>query len=264
MDRERLFEAVKSAKGYGGICGDTILRVIDGAMLKYKGEKHILKSVKSTLREISAAFMPESGFRKAKGIALGINWGDMGDVLEKTGEILALHQSTLERKGHFAEMLGDIKRETGFASVLDIGCGLHPFAIPHASCMQGVAYYAMDIHEGAVELVDILFKGLGIEGCAIAGDILAKAPDVQADCAFMFKLLPLLSRLEKNAAARVLRGLEAGFAAVSFPTRSISGRNVGMRSSYGEFVRRELGGFAVVFEKEYANEVLYVMRIGGI
>ncbi|MCL2702470.1 MAG: methyltransferase [Defluviitaleaceae bacterium] len=254
MDTDKLFEAVKASKEYGGICGETVQRVIFAAVPKYKSEKLVLKSVKSTLREISAAFLPEAAVKRAESIMNETDWDCSGDVLAKTAEVLDLHQSTLERKRHFARMLCDIRRVTGFNSVLDVGCGLGPFMIPHTDCMKGVEYYAMDVHTRAIALVRKLIEKLGIKGEAFAGDILVKTPETSVDCVFMFKLLPLLERLEKNGARRVLGELNARYAAISFPTKTMSGKNVGMKDTYDAF----MNGLPVIYREEYANEVLYI------
>ena len=259
-NNERLLLAVKESKEYSRICDETVLRIISAAAPKYKSDKEALKSVKATLREISAAFLTEGNLRKARGILLSINWENQQDILDKTGHILSLHQSSRERLPHFSHMIEDVWRETSFRSVLDIGCGLCPFFIPHMTVLKGVNYYAMDIHRGAVDLVNMFFDCLSISGCAVAGDILIGTPETQADCAFLFKLLPFIERVEKGGSKRIIGGLNCDYIAATFPTRSLSGKNVGMKNTYSALVRDVLSAFPVVYEKEYANEILFILQ----
>jgi len=242
-----LFEIIKSSKEYKYICDETIQRVINAAIPKYKTEKLALKSVKSTLREISAAFLSDADIKKANA------------NISDTAYVLTLHQSTRERTHHFKQMIEDIKQATGFKSVFDIGCGFQPFSIPFVEVLRGVEYYGMDIHEGIIQLVNNLFNSLSIKGGAFTGDILVKTPEIEVDCVFMFKLLPLLERMEKGGARRVLNELNFRYAAISFPTKTLSGKNVGMKDTYNAFVRNELGEFPVIMDEEYRNEILYVL-----
>ena len=56
----------------------------------------------------------------------------------------------------------------------------------------------------------------------------AELPEERFDLALVFKLLPLLGLDGYDLLGRV----RAGFVAVSFPTRTLSGRSVGMERNY--------------------------------
>ncbi len=93
------------------------------------------------------------------------------------------------------------------------------------------------------------------------GDLLCEIPSRQADVALLFKVLPLLERQKAGAAAEVLNRVNAENIVVSFPTRSLSGHNVGMEQHYSEWMEKHIPdnrSVAVRFTEE--NELFYILK----
>jgi 16S rRNA (guanine(1405)-N(7))-methyltransferase len=78
---------------------------------------------------------------------------------------------------------------------------------------------------------------------------------------FLFKVLPTLERQQRGAARSLLRGLEARTIVVSFPTRSLGGREKGMERGFERFMDDVLNGWNVQIEKlTYPAEIFFLLH----
>ena len=85
----------------------------------------------------------------------------------------------------------------------------------------------------------------------------AELPEERFDLALVFKLLPLLGLDGYDLLGRV----RAGFVAVSFPTRTLSGRSVGMERNYSSaFEENCPQRFAIADHFVAGNELIYVLK----
>ena len=81
------------------------------------------------------------------------------------------------------------------------------------------------------------------------------------DLALAFKLLPLLETQRTGAAVETLSAFNADWIAVSFPTRTLGGRNVGMAEHYGEWMEAHVPEDRVIAGRfEMDNELVYILR----
>ena len=79
--------------------------------------------------------------------------------------------------------------------------------------------------------------------------------------ALLFKLLPLLERQQAGSAAQVMNAVNAHWLIVSFPTRTLGGRNGGMAAQYGDWMETHLpSGRAVAESFETKNELFYLLK----
>jgi len=92
-------------------------------------------------------------------------------------------------------------------------------------------------------------------------DILSKIPTVATDVVLLFKIIPLLEQQKKDYYRQLINELQAKYIVVTFPTKTMSGKSVGMLENYtkqfDEFV--ESSGFQTLFRKSYRNELLYII-----
>ncbi|NLO48676.1 MAG: methyltransferase [Clostridiales bacterium] len=259
MDVYELLGEINSSKKYAGICEETILRILSSEITKHKKSKEVVKSVKNRLHQITGAFLNETDPIKARRLLDSWNESDPADIARS---LLALHASSRERLDFYPELLGDIFSVTGAGSVLDLACGFNPFAMALNECNPVTEYFATDIHFEIIELVGRFFSLAGIKGEAFVSDILYKIPAKKVHNVILFKLLPLLEQQKKGCSEALLSGLETEFITITFPTRSISGKNVGMVKTYGAFIKTVCpeSRYEYCFEKEYKNELLYIVR----
>jgi len=75
---------------------------------------------------------------------------------------------------------------------------------------------------------------LQVGGEAWACDLIGEPPAQKVDLALLLKTLPVLEQVEKGAGAKLLHAVKADHILVSYPLRSLGGRNVGMGETYAE------------------------------
>jgi 16S rRNA (guanine(1405)-N(7))-methyltransferase len=117
-------------------------------------------------------------------------------------------------------------------SVVDVGCGLNPLAIPWMGLPAGTRYTCHDIDRGLIDFLNQYFAIMGIDGHAEVRDVVADPPAERVDLALALKVLPTLDQLQRDAGIALLRALPASRVLVSFPGRSLGGRDKGMAGHY--------------------------------
>lgn len=230
-----------------------------------------VKRVKRRLHQAVGAFRSGRGRAGSEAVAaLRAVWdGNLGDpaVAETCREILGSHASTAERVPHLDAFYTGIWRAAGATprSLLDLGCGLAPLALPWMGLPATTRYLAVDVDRRALETVDAFLSLVGQPHAVEARDLAAGPPDVAVDMALLLKLVPTLDRQEATAAARLIGALRARHATVSFPRRSLGGRSRGMERTYRARVARLAAeaGVEVVAEASVPNELVFVLELGG-
>ena len=111
--------------------------------------------------------------------------------------ILLSHSSTKERLPFYPELYRQIFKITGVPKIiLDLGCGINPLSIEYMK-LKTLNYYAYDISEKEVELINRFFAEKKVSGKAQVLDV-SKADLVRkmpaADVAFMFKITDILDQ----------------------------------------------------------------------
>lgn len=246
-----LLEEVTASGKYAAVCEETILRVCNEMQGRYKSQKDAAKAVKTALHRITGAFMPLAELKRAR------------ELFDAPGQLLGLHVSARERLSFYAEMLQDILCVTGSPkSIVDIACGLNPVAVLLAEGFGAASYEALDINLPMLDLLNAYFAHHGLNGKASAMDALCSVPKGTYDLGFLLKLLPLLEQQKKGHSKALLQALACRYLAVSFPTKTLSGKNVGMYGHYLGFMQDLLNElpYECVLEKEYKNELLFVLR----
>ncbi|MCU0495454.1 MAG: 16S rRNA methyltransferase [Chloroflexaceae bacterium] len=146
-------------------------------------------------------------------------------------------------------------------SVLDVACGLNPLAWPWMGLPAEVNYSACDLYSDMATFLNQCFGLLGVAGVAEARDVIAAPPPQQADVAFVFKTLPVLEQVRRDAGRDLLRALNAEHMLVSFPTASLGGRNRHMASNYAtQFIALvETEGWQAT-RFDFASELVFLVR----
>lgn len=253
-----LLDKLLNAKKYRDICPDTVRRVWTDCEKRYKKAKDVEKAAREALHGITGAFMTP---QEARQLAFDMQaWHvDKTDIgLER---MLGRHASTRERLP-LSEM--DRLYERIFAitgrprSVLDLACGINPIYLG----ARGIETTGIDISGAAVGAVNSFREIYGMPVRARCADLLCPGgiPKERFDVALLFKLLPLLERQEGGGAIRVLEAVNAHRLVVSFPTRTLGGRSVGMAGNYARWMEEHLPeGMAVLERFETGNELFYII-----
>ena len=242
---ESLFEKLSSNKKYSDVCPDTIRRVISECEGRYKKAKDMEKAVREKLHGITSAFN-ELGSGMAQAVASISNDGELEAVLRS-------HASTRERLPLSAmdALYAKIFEVTGKPGrMLDLACGLNPVYLVHRF---GCDVVGVDISKSCISL----FPG------GVWGDLLCEnaIPPERFHIALLFKILPLLERQKSGSAMEVMNRIDAEYLVISFPTRTLGGRNVGMEDNYTAWMESHMPEnreAAARFTTE--NELYYVLK----
>ena len=260
-DAAALAAKIKASPKYAGIAQETVLRVCEEYLPRYKSEKDAVKAVKRRLHTIHGAFFPEGSQKRAMAL---IEDGSL-DGRELSLKLMALHPSTRERLpfiGRFYAVLAPYLKEA--RSVWDIGCGFHPCALPFMGLPEGVLYRAGDIDQETVAVADAFLTRLSVRHEARMLDATLTVPTEKADAAFLFKLLPLLMQRDRGAVPKLLASLPADILVVTFPVRSLSGRDKNMEAFYGEQFESGLPvGLSILKKETVGTELVYVVSRGA-
>ncbi len=156
-----------------------------------------------------------------------------------------IHRSMAERAGaleaYYTGLFAGIEAPV---CVLDLACGLNPLGRPWMP-VQPRLYRACDIY---LDMLDFVAHASMLSGYPVdtfAHDLAAGPPDEGgADVVLALKTLPCLDQIEPGAGARLVAGLTARHVIVTYPLRSLGGRDKGMAANYRrsfETVARDSG-----------------------
>lgn len=229
----RLVEAVRAGREYRDLCPELVRRLAAREWAHRKDFRAALKATRSRLHQVAGAFLggrPDythwvETLRRAKGDPLAFR--------EACRRLMAHQASTRERlpilERFYPTLLGNLPP---LHSVVDLACGLHPLGLPWMGFPAQAEYYAFDIYGGLVEFLNGFFALAPIAGRAEVRDIVHDPPALRADLAFLLKAVPCLDRLDRDGVARLLDTVDARYWIISFPVRSLHGREKGMVRTY--------------------------------
>ena len=144
-------------------------------------------------------------------------------------------------------------------SVLDLGCGLNPLALPWMGLPVDITYSCCDINADLVNFLNRYFALVGVQGQAEVRDLTGNPPGQPVDLVLALKLLPTLETLERGAGAALLRSVRAKHLLVSFAERSLGGRRSGLGRGHGEAfaaLAREEGW--TLEERSFPGETVFI------
>ena len=89
-----------------------------------------------------------------------------------------------------------------------------------------------DIDSRMVDYVNKVMTAHSWAGECLWADALSSLPKEHFDVALVLKTLPCLEQQQKESALQLMRHLNANHIVVSYPTKSLGGRNKGMLQNY--------------------------------
>ncbi|HOJ01850.1 MAG TPA: hypothetical protein PLL88_09555 [Anaerolineaceae bacterium] len=169
------------------------------------------------------------------------------------------HASTRERlpilSDFYRTLFQDIQPVT---SLLDLACGFNPLAVDWMPVERSATYFACDIFQDMATFLQAFFDHFQINGKAGVCNLLTRLPREKVQVAFLLKTLPCLEQAEKDSARNLLTGIQARTILVSFPVRSIGGKEKGMLAHYSNQFEGLLADLGWSFQKFlFASELAY-------
>jgi 16S rRNA (guanine(1405)-N(7))-methyltransferase len=267
-------DAVAKSRRYRAVDPALVYRLAREELGRARGRDEAVKRVKRRLHQAVGAYRPGVGNaaldHDLDRLRTARNGDPSGGELRATCQaLLARHASTRERLpflDRFYPAIWDVIGEAP-TSLLDLGCGLAPLALPWMGLPASTRYLAIDADAAAIQLVDGFLFLVGQPHAAQARDLAGPFTASPADVALLLKLVPILDRQDPGAALRLLRNLPVRHAVLSFPVRSLGGRRRGMETTYRRRVDSllaDLGsGVQDVAEVSVPNELVVVVTLGG-
>jgi 16S rRNA (guanine(1405)-N(7))-methyltransferase len=264
-DEARLDELVRSIAAspkYHAVSEELIRRIGRRELAARRGFKEAVKAARNRLHQVAGAYLDAKPQYAAWATQLAAARGDERALRAACLQIMERHASTRERLGildtFYTTTLAGLPP---IRSVLDVACGLGPLAIPWMPLAEGAAYYACDIYADMAAFLNAFFRVAGVRGQAQVCDLVSGPPQQRADVALVLKALPPLDHLDKRAGLNLLRGLQVDYLLVSFPARSLGGRDKGMVEHYarGFLAMAHAEGWPVE-RFEFATELAFRVR----
>ena len=233
----QIAETLARAPKYRHLCPETLRRVAAWAAPRSRTAAEAVKRAKRKLHQVYGAYLRPLDAGSVEPlldkIAQARADGDDDAFRHNCRKVLALHASTRERLPHIEGFYQAVFQATGTPTrLLDIGCGLAPFALPWMHLPPQTHYLAWEIDRRVTAWVSRLFALTGRGGSAQARDVLVTLPDQPADVTLLLKMLPSLRRQQPDCWDRILRGVPGRFVVASFPAASLAGREKNMPRNY--------------------------------
>jgi 16S rRNA (guanine(1405)-N(7))-methyltransferase len=255
-------ELRRTAK-YRDLCEDTLIRIASWAEARYPAPKEAIKAAKRKLHQIHGAYLDRGRLDRIRRLVESLpQETSEGALRDACLPILRCHASTRERiailEDAFPKLLDRVRP---LEVILDLACGLMPFALPWMALSPTARYVPVDIDRSLIELINLFFQHVGHPQTATCRDILVSPPNIQADAVFLLKTLPCLEQQDKGSALRLLRRLRTRYALISFPTQSLCGHRKGMPHHYDAFMDGLVAELGVPAERfPYPPEIFYVLQ----
>lgn len=235
---ERLAEliaAVKEAPKYRNIHEDIIRRIATSELPKGRSWKETVKAVRNKIHQVGSAYQPQKIdyahlIQKMESLP-----NDIQDPLVKQFCLDAMqkHTSTRERLVILDQFYKTtLSSFTTINSLLDVACGLNPLALAWMPLASDCRIQVCDIYTDQIDFLNHFFEYFQIKGKAVCCDLTQDLPAENFQIALILKTIPCLEQIDKTIGSRLLAGLNTQNLLVSFPVKSLSGRNKGMREFY--------------------------------
>jgi 16S rRNA (guanine(1405)-N(7))-methyltransferase len=232
---DELARAVLASPKYRQVDAGLVREIGSRELSVRRNLKEAVKATKNKLHQIGAVYFDArlDYNRALTDLRAAAGSQDQQALLATCRRLLGLHASTRER----LDILDEFFKATlaGLApirSVLDLGCGLNPLAIPWMPLPEGCSYFAYDIYADLMAFLQDCFSLFGVEGTAQVRDIVHTIPEQPVDVALLLKVLPCLEQIDKQAGRRLLESVQANHLLITFPARSLGGRNRNMPENY--------------------------------
>lgn len=222
-----------------------------------------VKSTRTRLHQLVGAYYDKpSTYAQLQDLLKGLPDTSINSLKAFARQAMPLHASTAERLPILEDFYNrSLQKLDPVNSVLDLGCGLNPLAIPFLPLNEGFTYQATDVLIPLLDFLNAYFSKIEVKGSASLLDLSTQIPDQEFDLVIMLKLIPLLDQINKSIAPKLLQNLKARALLVSFPLKSLGGRGKGMLATYQtRFEQLSSDLVAEIDEYRFPNELVYLIR----
>lgn len=243
------------------IPADTIASLYEQEIIHHKKMIDLHKAVRKKLHNIVANYLGNIDYDHYEQEFNQLSGDNENQFKELCLQILTVHHSTNERLPHLENLYSQIYQRIGKpTSILDLACGYHPFALPWMDLDQDCRYYAFDIIESRVQLINTFFTSLKREPLAFQQDILLQPPQMEAEVAYFFKEAHRFEQRQKGCNRSFWQSLNVKYLLVSLPAASMTNRHQ-KTDQHRKLVYENLKGLdRTVDEFQIANELFFLIK----
>lgn len=235
---QELLRALVATRKYGRVHAGVLERVARRSLAN-RGRREALKAAKRSLHELAGAFLDADSCRRAERLVRSMADAEAEERRTACRAVLGLHASSAERLPVMEDLYERIWQAAADARgvprsapvrVLDLACGLGPFALPWMRLSPGSSYRGVDADGRVVDLARAALPHLEVHALCEppeveVGDVLEPpAAPGGDDIVLMLKTLPTLERLEPGAGVGLVRRTAAPVLVISTATGSLGGR----------------------------------------
>ncbi len=242
---------------------ETLLRdLIIEESARHNNPNVVFQAVRQKLHNIVAPYLGDPDYPTAQtAMQAAFASGNPQAVREFCLSMLASHASTRERIPLLDEFYNRLWQITGLPqTILDLACGMQPFALPWMGLPATTRYDAYDLHRPRIELINRFFELGGYPCRGYHQDILVTPPPVEADVALFFKEAHRFEQRRRGACLPFFRALRVRWLLVSLPISSLTGtRNLEDRQRH--LMETILAGQSwQVKEIRFENELVFCIQ----
>lgn len=244
------------------IAHETVRDLVLMELGHYKKEKDLVKAVRKKLHRIVAAYLGDPDYAAATlELSQAAQSGSADQLRAVCTRLLEMHLSTRERLPLYDQFYAGIFAVTGRpSSIMDVACGLNPLSFLWMDLPATTRYYAYDINQQRVDLLNHAFSLQGLAPLARVQDVLVEPPREQAEVAFLFKEVHRLEARQRGSSLRLLEALPARWLAVSLPTQS-SGGHHDLRDRHRQLMAGIIADKPwTITELEFASELVFCLH----
>ena len=262
-----LVEAVLSGPDYHHISVDLVRWIGRQEIGKRRNLKEAVKFTRSRLHQIAAAYQKprvEYGrwLEELSSLPHEIDDPQLKDFCRR---VMSHHTSTRERLPILEPFFNrTLSRIAPLHSILDIGCGLNPLALPWMPLAEDITYYGLDIYSDQAAFLNVFLSHTGVSGSVQVHNVLNGLPD-NLPCTqvtLLLKTLPCLEQLDKTISRRLLETIRACHLVISYPLHSLGGRSKGMLQNYQNHFEILAGQLGWMAERlEFQTELVFIVEL---
>ena len=227
-----------------------------------KDWRSALKTTRTRLHRLTGAFLtPKIDYAQWIENFKSLSRENAEQFKKASASMMKLHFSTKERLPFLDSFFVTCLQSLGpLTSVLDLACGFNPLAIPWMPLAANSVYYACDVVDPLIVFLGEFFSFTGQTGSAFTCNLLRTIPQQHVQVAFMLKLLPILDQVDPDASGNLLEQVNADHLLISYPSKSLGGRQKGMKLTYAQHFERITAGKGFQIRSfEFSNEIAYLL-----
>ena len=257
-----IVKKIKASKKYKIILEETIRDVIVKELERHKSLKIAEEAAKKKLHRIRAEYLGEPNYKKVKeALTAAFEKKDDEEIRGVCWSIFSKHASTRERNLLLGEYYNRLFEVTGRPeSIADLACALNPLSFRWMGLDNSVKFYAYDVNEQFIDLINFYFALEGLEPLGIQRDVYSSPPEIPVDVAFLFKMYYCLEHRLTGAGLEVVKNVPARKVLISFPTLNLVAKKTDILGNHEEDLKKgaEEYGWKLGYI-EFENEVVVVV-----